>query len=95
MTIMTYGATPTLNPYDTGSRLEPKLWQPDRGSVIAAMSAGEHEDVGKVDFEDDEGGAAVVVFMSRDADGGYVLNIQPLCGNNELTVRVHDETEVR
>lgn len=92
---MAHYATPTLTPYDTGSRLEPKLWQPDRSSVIAAMSAGEHEDIGKVDFNDDEGATAVVVVMSRDADGGYVLEVQPLCGNDELTVRVHDENEAR
>lgn len=92
---MTHYATPTLTPYDTGSRLEPKLWQPDRASVITAMSAGEHEDIGKVDFEDDEGYAVVVVHMSRSADGGYVLDVQPMCGNDELTVRVHDETEAR
>lgn len=36
---MAHYATTTLTPYDTGSRLEPKLWQPNRSSVIAAMSA--------------------------------------------------------
>lgn len=92
---MTYGVTPPLTPYDTGARMEPKPWQPDRASVIEAMSAGEQDDVGKVDFEDDEEYTVAVVHMSRSADGGDVLDVQPLCGNDELTVRVHDETEAR
>lgn len=57
--------TSNLTPFDTGDRLEPHVW------------TGAHDsDLGKVDFDDDEGRTVVTVHGERsEVDGSYVLKI--------------------
>ena len=50
-----------LTPYDTGQRAEPKLWQHSRAEVLQVMRHGEAEDIGNVDFDDDEGTTVATV----------------------------------
>lgn len=83
-----------LTPYDTGDRCEPKPWQPDVTSVAAAVRSGETEDIGKVDFDDDEGHTVATVFVSRDEDGIYALHVIPFVDDSELTVQWHSEPVV-
>lgn len=66
--------TPT--PYDTGARCEPKPWQHDRRDVSAALAAGSGDDVGKVDFDDDEGCTVATVYVSRGPSGNHLIHIQ-------------------
>ena len=57
--------TLNLTPFDTGERLEPHVWAGAQGG-----------DLGKVDFDDDEGRTVVTVYGERSAvDGAYVLRV--------------------
>lgn len=83
---------PTLTPYDTGERCEPKLWQPDRDAVVAAMRYDdERGDIGNVDFEDDEGDTIVTVHVSRNEDGSFTVHLIPFVDVDQLEVERHDE----
>lgn len=84
-----------LSPYDTGTRCEPKMWQPDQNSVINAMKYNETDDIGKVDFDDDEGHTVCVVHVEPDASGKFVVHVQPLCGDDEISVELHTDKEAR
>lgn len=58
--------TPTLTPYDTGEVATPIVWN----------AGPESDDMGKIDFTNDEGGMVAVARMVRDPhDGAYVLKI--------------------
>lgn len=78
-----------LTPYDTGQRAEPKLWQRSRAEVHQAMQHGDAEDVGNVDFIDDEGATIATVHVSRDPDGGHTVHVMPFTD----TVRLDLHTE--
>lgn len=57
--------TSNLTPFDTGERLEPHAW-----------TVSNHGDLGKVDFDDDEGRTVVTVHGERsEVDGSYVLRV--------------------
>lgn len=85
-------SVPTLTPYDTGARCEPRSWQPDDPSVIAAMRSGESDDIGKVDFDDDTNETVVTVYVAKDpATGKHVVHIVPFVHTTDLEVRVHEE----
>ncbi|PZT88565.1 MAG: hypothetical protein DI630_33055 [Gordonia sp. (in: high G+C Gram-positive bacteria)] len=86
-------AQPTLTPYDTGERCEPKLWQPDRDSVLAAMRDAEGNDIGNVDFEDCDGETAVTVHVSKDADGVFTVHVIPFVDQDELRIETHFEDD--
>ena len=59
------GMTSKLTPFDTGARLEPHAW-----------TGANHGDLGKVDFDDDEGRTVVTVYGERsEVDGSYVLRV--------------------
>ncbi|MGP9695693.1 hypothetical protein ACT3TZ_13885 [Brachybacterium sp. AOP25-B2-12] len=78
-----------LTPYDTGDRAEPKLWQTTRADVEAAVTHGEPEDVGNVDFDDDESTTVATVHVSRDPDGGHTVHVIP----HADTIRLDLHTE--
>jgi hypothetical protein len=81
-----------LTPYDTGERCEPKLWQPDRASVLHAMQyEDEGAGIGNVDFEDDCGDTVVTIHVSRTPDGVYTVHVIPFVGEAELEIERHDE----
>lgn len=83
---------PTLTPYDTGEVCEPKLWQPDRDSVLWAMHhEDELKDIGKVDFEDDSGETVVMVRVTKASDGPYTLHVIPFVDAANLVIERHDE----
>ena len=73
----------SLTPYDTGDRLEPKLWT---SGINAAAPADEY---GRVDFENDEGSTQFALHFERYNDHGYRLMIESLCGA-PLLVSVDD-----
>ena len=66
----------SLTPYDTGSVAEPVLWQDDRSAVRAALRSGKEGDIGKVDFDDDEGATVATVRMTRDEHGIHTIHIE-------------------
>lgn len=66
---------PELSPYDTGARCEPKLWQPYREAVAAAMRSGNADDIGNVDFTDDADRTVVTVHVSRSDDGMFTVHL--------------------
>lgn len=76
-----------LTPYDTGARLEPKLWV-NPVSIDRAALLG--EDYGKVDFDNDEGATEFVVHAEREGEG-YVLHIDNL---SETPLRVEGVDEL-
>jgi hypothetical protein len=54
-------------PYDTGERLEPKPWYPERNDP---------DSYGRVDFEGEAGETEFTVTAKRDPEGeGYLLEI--------------------
>jgi len=55
------------SPYDTGAILEPKVW---------ANTNAQYERFGRVDFENDEGGTEVTVWVERGPDGPIVHVIE-------------------
>ncbi|NUQ96154.1 MAG: hypothetical protein HOY79_06175 [Streptomyces sp.] len=83
-----------LSPYDTGARCEPKLWQPDADAVARAMKSGETEDVGNVDFTDDEDSTVVTVHVSRSDDGMYTVHLMPGCDDDQIRVELHREMDL-
>ncbi|MGP5365718.1 hypothetical protein ACTXLB_20655 [Brachybacterium tyrofermentans] len=78
-----------LTPYDTGQRAEPALWQRSRAEVLQVMRHGEAEDIGNVDFDDDEGTTVATVHVSRDPDGGHTVHVIP----HTDTIRLDLHTE--
>lgn len=85
-------STPTLTPYDTGARCEPRPWQPDHPSVISAMRTGEAEHIGKVDFDDDTNETVVTVFVAKDpGTGRHVVHVIPFVDDADLEIRLHEE----
>lgn len=69
------------HPYDTGEIAEPHIWP--EGDLEA------HRDqIGQVDFDNDEGGTLATVQVTRGADGAPTLQVWPHVDG--LTVRVHD-----
>lgn len=80
-------ATKQLTPYDTGYRLEPKVWVRDGiTSPDGLARLAEDDDYGRVDFDDDEGGTVLTVYVERTARG-YVLRVE---GRAEASVEVVD-----
>jgi hypothetical protein len=61
----------TLTPYDTGDRLEPRLWV----TPSQATPATDPDRFGRVDFDDDEGTTRATVWIEREPAGGYRLNV--------------------
>ncbi|MDX2547490.1 hypothetical protein ACOT81_38500 [Streptomyces sp. WI04-05B] len=82
---------PELSPYDTGARCEPKLWQPYREAVAAAMRSGNADDIGNVDFTDDADRTVVTVHVSRSDDGMFTVHLMPACGDDRIRVELHAE----
>ena len=79
---------PSLSPYDTGVRLEPRSWLPYGTGVTITTPA---ENFGKVDFDDDAGETTAVAYVERDDDGKYTLHVTPLCDEKNLRVVLHAE----
>lgn len=67
------------------------MWQPDREAVAEVMRSGESEDIGNVDFTNDEDHAVVTVHVSRGNDGMYTVHLMPACGDGQIRVEFHGE----
>ncbi|WP_394941179.1 hypothetical protein [Psychromicrobium sp. YIM B11713] len=78
---------PSLSPYDTGVRLEPRNWLP-YGTTVADTTPVEN--FGKVDFNDDAGETTAVAYIERE-DGKYTMHVTPLCEGRDLRVVLHAE----
>lgn len=61
-------AFPELNPYDTGERLEPNVW-----NVVLPTGGLPHEDYGKVDFDNDEGATEFTLYVRTVGDGYEIV----------------------
>ncbi|WP_434598288.1 hypothetical protein [Streptomyces sp. A5-4] len=85
---------PELSPYDTGARCEPKLWQPDSKAVVEVMRSGQADDIGNVDFTDDEDSTVVTVHVSRSDDGRYTVHLMPMCSDDRIRVELHLEKDL-
>ncbi|WP_329142850.1 hypothetical protein OIU91_04285 [Streptomyces sp. NBC_01456] len=85
---------PELSPYDTGSRCEPKFWQPNSEAVAEVMRSGEAEDIGNVDFTTDEDSTIVTVHVSRSEDGMYTVHLMPMCDDDQIRVELHREKDL-
>lgn len=79
---------PRLTPYDTGGRAEPRPWQKNRAEVLQEMIDGDPEDIGNVDFNDDENRTVATVHVSRH-DGKYTVHVIP--HDDDLWVELHGE----
>ncbi|WP_326742819.1 hypothetical protein [Streptomyces sp. NBC_01768] len=78
-----------LSPYDTGARCEPKLWQPNSEAVAAVMRSGDAEDIGNVDFTNDEDSTVVTAHVSRSDDGMYTVHRMPMRDDEKIRVELH------
>lgn len=54
-----------VTPYDTGERLEPRVWKERHRESV--------DDYGKVDFNDDGDYTVATLYIERLGDDGYVL----------------------
>jgi hypothetical protein len=72
-----------LTPYDTGERLEPKLW-------VLPESNRPHEDYGKVDFENDESVTEAMIYVERAKDGRLDVQVYNH-GSDPLRVFVEED----
>lgn len=76
-----------LTPYDTGERLEPKVW------VVGGISGHEYprlsepDDYGRVDFDDDAGTTVATVYAKR-VDGTFVLVVYSHETDSETAVNL-------
>lgn len=74
-----------LNPYDTGQRAEPEIWQFSRRDPKAFDSFG------KVDFTGDDGETVATIWLEWNEQGErYVLNV--VKHGNPLGLHVHKES---
>ena len=81
-----------LTPYDVGERAQPMLWQKDRFEVKDTMRHGDPGDIGKVDFDNEEGATVATVHVSRDpVTGSYVVHVMP--HNDDVRVARHGYDE--
>ncbi|MFD9868500.1 hypothetical protein ACFXI8_27030 [Streptomyces niveus] len=80
-----------LSPYDTGARCQPKLWQPNTEAVALAMRSGNEDDIGNIDFTNDEDSTIVTVHVSHSDDGMYTVHLMPTCGDDQIRVELHAE----
>lgn len=81
-----------LTPYDTGQRLEPHAWV--QGQVASPGGLPRRaipDDFGRVDFENDEGGTVLTVYVERTAEG-YMLHVEALV---PIALDVEREEEAR
>lgn len=68
-------STPRLTPYDNGTVAEPKPWQRDNRALYAAIDEGRYDDIGKVDFDNEESATVLTVRVTRAQDGHYCLHL--------------------
>ena len=61
-----------ITPYDTGERLEPKVWHIQPRNL---PSQEEAERYGRVDFDDDEGQTVFTAYVERTPTG-YAVHIE-------------------
>ncbi|MGO2047604.1 MAG: hypothetical protein ACTH2X_10190 [Brachybacterium tyrofermentans] len=78
-----------ITPYDTGQRAEPKPWQRTRRDILDVMLCGDAEDIGNVDFDNDEAATVVTIHVSRDPDGGYTVHVMPF--TDAIRLDLHTE----
>jgi len=76
-----------LTPYDTGERLEPRLWV----SRTAGLTDNNRDMFGKVDFENDESATEITIYVERK-DGQRIIHIEDHTG--ELSVIRYNSTEL-
>ena len=78
--------TRKLTPYDTGERLEPRLWvTAERGDPRST------EDYGKVDYDDEESASILTTYVERNKDKSYTVHIDPLSDFQEIHVETDDD----
>jgi hypothetical protein len=80
--------TRQLTPYDTGARLEPKVWVKKGITGSEYKRPAEDDDYGKVDFNNDEDATEAVVWMEHGSDG-YTLR----CYSMGDPIRVVQDTD--
>ncbi len=74
----------SLTPYDTGARMEPKLWV---GKNQKPTNTADLDRFGRVDFENDEGASMVTVYVEPGEDGQVNVHIVPLASDeSEINV---------
>jgi hypothetical protein len=74
-------AEPT--PYDTGERLEPRVWPTSEPGVKYSPTR-----YGKVDFDDEESSTVATLWIERQGDGTYTLKGYT---NEPLTIEVEEQ----
>ncbi|MFJ8028790.1 hypothetical protein [Streptomyces sp. NPDC096311] len=82
---------PEISPYDSGTRYEPKLWQPNSEAVAEVMRSDEAGDIGNVDFTNGENGTVITAHVSRGNDGMYTVHLLPMCDEDQIRVEFHRE----
>lgn len=80
---------PVLTPYDTGARLQPKVWQVNRLDLVNPERKDGAERYGKVDFELDDSSTALTIYVTQDANG-ITVHVIPM-GDDEITITQHRE----
>ncbi|MFK0179636.1 hypothetical protein ACIQVR_27120 [Streptomyces xanthochromogenes] len=70
------------------------MWQPNSEAVAEVMRSGEAEDIGNVDFTNDEDSTIVTTHVSRSDDGIYTVHLLPMCDDDQIRVELHREKDL-
>lgn len=81
------------NPYDSGYRLEPRVWVQNGVTGQEDPRPSIPDDYGRVDFEDDEGNAAFTAWIQK-TEAGYILRVDEH-QNVELAVETSSQRHAR
>lgn len=84
---------PEPSPYATEARCEPQLWQSNSEAVAEVMRSGDTEDIGDVDFTDEDS-TVVTVHVSHSDDGMCAVHLMPMCNDDRIRVELHREKDL-
>lgn len=76
-----------LTPYDTGAVAEPKLWHRRQRSAVLGLMKTAPYNIGKVDFDNDEGGTVCTVRVEK-IDGRYHAVIDSFDLDQTIVVKI-------
>ncbi|MFG3403712.1 hypothetical protein [Streptomyces sp. NPDC048142] len=64
------------------------MWQSNSEAVAEVMRSGDAEDIGDVDFTDEDS-TVVTVHVSHSDDGMYTVHLMPMCNDDQIRVELH------
>lgn len=66
------------------------MWQSNSEAVAEVMRSGDAEDIGDVDFTDEDS-TVVTVHVPHSDDGMYTVRLMPMCNDDQIRLELHPE----